>query len=750
MTKKRRRRLLALSLSAAVTTSSSSSSTVAVRRGRGPLHSNLNDKFPPPRSVDERLNRLNNINDNDRHDDDQHYDKLQRRKLRRRRRVRQRQDTFIDDHEEYHLQRQKQRSLNNEDELMLHPSLPSSMLPHVPPLGLPLLNNRDDNDSPSSSESSSSSLTTTAIHNNQIDPKLRIIDGIPTSPNRHPYTASLIDTATSTHVCGGTLIAPDIILTAGHCSGYFDSIQVGLHNILQRPIPTELYGTYHHLIVESHHAHPNYGNVINNDFGIAKLYGVATSVQPVRINNRRNVPVVNSELIVMGWGITTEGVSSTASDVLRSVNVTSLSNDICETSSGVYEGESVSYKGYIQSNMMCAYAENKDACQGDSGGPLIATTSDGEDIHVGVVSWGLGCAINEFPGVYARTSAEYDWIRNSVCALSANPPSYMGCTGEISVRAEPLSLVNVTIAVEGDDRPGDIGWVVEVEPSSAAKAASAGRSIQIEGMKQVEFDTYKTPQSVIVEYAQVAPNEQYRLTLLDRMGDGLQPQMSEGRQSRFRMCYGNVEGKDCINASLDSDMVICTGNGNFNLAKSISCFVTQPETLTPTPKPITAPPVIDPLVKVENPPTFAPFDVPLLMFGDDDRFKPPPPSPPPSSSNAPTDAPSRAPIATMEPTRRGEFGASNDGTMSPTKAVPTAFLSGTAFEFELKPLTPKPTIPANPEWGDKEEAVSNDVADEAVQIDAALKSSSVSFRRRRLYVTSIVTLAISIAYFAMI
>ena len=735
MTKKRR-----LLLGLAAVTSSSSSSAVGVRR-RGPLHSNLNDKFPPPRSVDERL--VNNNINNNRHDHEQ-YDALQRRKLRRRRRrVRQRQDTFIDEQEEkdsHYLQRQKQRSLNFNDDQDL-PSLPSSILPHVPPLGLPLINDHDNNDSSSSSSPSS----TTTNNNQRIDPKLRIIDGIPTSPTRHPYTASLIDTFTSAHVCGGALIAPDIILTAGHCSGYFDSIQVGLHNILQRPIPNDLYGTYNHLIVESHHAHPNYGNVIMNDFGIAKLYGVASAVQPVRINNRRNVPMANTNLTVMGWGITEEGVSSTASDVLRSVNVTSISNDICETSSGVYQGETVSYQGYIQKNMMCAYAENKDACQGDSGGPLITTTSDGEDVHVGVVSWGLGCALNAFPGVYARTSAEYDWIRNSVCALSVDPPSYMGCVGEISVRAESLSLVNVTIAVEGDSRPGDIGWVVEVEPSSAAKAAIAGRRIQIEGMKQVEFDTYKTPQSVIEEYAQVAPNEQYRLTLLDRMGDGLQPRMSEGRQSRFRMCYGNVKGKDCINASLDSDMVICTGNGNFNLAKSISCFVTQPETLSPTPKPITKPPVFDPLVKVENPPTYAPFVMPLLMFGDDDRFKPPPPSPPPSSSNAPTDAPSRAPIATMEPTRRGEFGA--DGTMSPTKAVPTAFLSGTAFEFELTPLTPRPTIPANPEWGDKEDAVSNDAADEAVQIDA-LESSSVSFRR--LYLTSIMTMAISMAYFAVL
>ena len=45
--------------------------------------------------------------------------------------------------------------------------------------------------------------------------------------------------------------------------------------------------------------------------------------------------------------------------------------------------------------------------QGDSGGPLISTAGDGVSPgqnyeHIGVVSWGNGCALAAFPGVYAR------------------------------------------------------------------------------------------------------------------------------------------------------------------------------------------------------------------------------------------------------------------------------------------------------------------------------------------------------------
>jgi hypothetical protein len=69
--------------------------------------------------------------------------------------------------------------------------------------------------------------------------------------------------------------------------------------------------------------------------------------------------------------------------------------------------------------MMCARANGKDSCQSDSGGPLIIKGDDANsDLQVGVVSWGLGCASDSFPGVYARVSRGYEWIQREVCNKS--------------------------------------------------------------------------------------------------------------------------------------------------------------------------------------------------------------------------------------------------------------------------------------------------------------------------------------------
>lgn len=60
---------------------------------------------------------------------------------------------------------------------------------------------------------------------------------------------------------------------------------------------------------------------------------------------------------------------------------------------------------HVTDNMFCAGEGREDSCRGDSGGPAVI---DGN--LVGIVSFGLECGSEEFPGVYTRVYVYRDWI----------------------------------------------------------------------------------------------------------------------------------------------------------------------------------------------------------------------------------------------------------------------------------------------------------------------------------------------------
>lgn len=61
----------------------------------------------------------------------------------------------------------------------------------------------------------------------------------------------------------------------------------------------------------------------------------------------------------------------------------------------------------------------QDSCQGDSGGPLMQPIFDENSrtfpyYQIGIVSYGIGCARTDTPGVYTRVQQFLDWIQEKV------------------------------------------------------------------------------------------------------------------------------------------------------------------------------------------------------------------------------------------------------------------------------------------------------------------------------------------------
>ena len=86
----------------------------------------------------------------------------------------------------------------------------------------------------------------------------------------------------------------------------------------------------------------------------------------------------------------------------------------------------------ISEDMLCAGARGKDACIGDSGGPFTVKNAGNRHELVGVVSWGLGCAVVSLSqlnhqlskhfvqdglyGVYSEVAMLRIWIDRKIAA----------------------------------------------------------------------------------------------------------------------------------------------------------------------------------------------------------------------------------------------------------------------------------------------------------------------------------------------
>lgn len=226
----------------------------------------------------------------------------------------------------------------------------------------------------------------------------RIVGGKPAAMGQFPYQVLLyIKTDDGTHLCGGTIIAQQYVLTAAHCvsDAKASGIEVLAGNINRSVsrgqwIQSRVSEVYVH---ESYMPDKNY-----NDVAVLKLeQSYALDGQLTASLKLRSTPVEPGTLCtVTGWGTTKE--KGSVSNILQFVNVPIVDLRICSENQRreLYQGEICA--GYTYGG--------KDACQGDSGGPLVC-----EGYLTGVVSWGEGCARVNRPGIYADVSWYKAWIQ---------------------------------------------------------------------------------------------------------------------------------------------------------------------------------------------------------------------------------------------------------------------------------------------------------------------------------------------------
>ncbi|XP_039223677.1 proproteinase E-like [Crotalus tigris] len=244
----------------------------------------------------------------------------------------------------------------------------------------------------------------------------RVVNGEEAIPHSWPWQVSLQYQSGDYfyHTCGGSLIHPNWVMTAGHCifPQYRYRVVLGDHNLFTDESSEQYILVNPGDII----VHPGWNpNCIScgDDIALVKLSRPAVLNDKVKLAclpPRGDVPPNYDPCYITGWGTLYTGgsIPSNLQQALLPVV------DYPHCSQPDWWGTTV------KETMVCAGGDIKAGCNGDSGGPLNCPAADGRWYVQGVTSFvsAWGCNTLKKPTVFTRVSAFIPWIEQVISSYS--------------------------------------------------------------------------------------------------------------------------------------------------------------------------------------------------------------------------------------------------------------------------------------------------------------------------------------------